>query len=120
MTKRQTKSAKAAAGQATESPSVPRLHEDEVNRRLEARPDWTLAGESIQRTYFFKNFIEAMAFVNKTAQAAEASQHHPDLLIRYNKVTVTLSTHDAGGISHKDFELAEKLDAMGAEPSGSR
>lgn len=113
MTKRPSKSAKTAAGQTPEALSVPRLHEDEVTRRLESRADWTQAGEAIQRTYFFKDFVEAMAFVNKAAAAAEASQHHPDLLIRYNKVTVTLSTHDAGGISHKDFELAEKLDAMG-------
>ena len=75
-------------------------------------PEWAEVGGSIQRTFGFPNFVAAMEFVNKVAAAAEADQHHPDILIRYNKVTMSLNTHDAGGITAKDFALAAKMDAM--------
>ncbi|MFN0011893.1 MAG: 4a-hydroxytetrahydrobiopterin dehydratase [Phycisphaerales bacterium] len=88
------------------------MGEEQVGHELAARPEWSESGGSIQRTFAFKTFVEAMAFVNKAAAAAEAMQHHPDILIRYNKVTMTLSTHDAGGITMKDFDLATKMDGM--------
>jgi 4a-hydroxytetrahydrobiopterin dehydratase len=93
-------------------PKVPKLTEAEVDQALLARPHWVATGEAIQRTFQFRNFVDAMTFVNNVASLAEADQHHPDVLIRYNKVTMTLSTHDAGGISHKDFAFAAKLDAL--------
>lgn len=93
-------------------PKVVALTEQEIGQHLKARPEWVEVGEAIQRTFSFKNFVESMAFVNKVAEVAEASQHHPDILIRYCRVTMTLSTHDAGGISAKDFDLAAKMDAM--------
>lgn len=96
----------------TVPPSVPKLTDRQIEQALAARPAWVETGEAIQRTFQFKSFVEAMAFVTKVAAVAEADQHHPDILIRYNKVTMTLSTHDAGGISQKDFELATKLDAL--------
>lgn len=65
---------------------------------------------AIQRTYQFKDFVTAIAFVNTIAQFAESAQHHPDILIRYNKITLTLSTHDAGGVTEKDFALAAQAD----------
>ncbi len=89
-----------------------RMGEEQVGHELAARPEWSESGGSIQRTFAFKTFVEAMAFVNKAAAAAEAMQHHPDILIRYNKVTMTLSTHDASGVTMKDFELATKMDGM--------
>lgn len=89
-----------------------RLSDEQVAHELAARPEWSETGGSIQRTFAFKTFVEAMAFVNKAAAAAEAAQHHPDILIRYSKVTMTLSTHDASGITKKDFDLAAKMDAM--------
>jgi 4a-hydroxytetrahydrobiopterin dehydratase len=89
-----------------------KLSDEQIQRALAGRPEWSETGEAIQRTFLFKTFVEAMGFVTKAAAAAEADQHHPDILIRYNKVTMTLSTHDAGGISQKDFDLAAKLDAM--------
>lgn len=79
---------------------------------LARRPDWSELGEAIQRTFAFKAFGEAMGFVNRVAAAAEAANHHPDILIRYNKVTLTLSTHDSGGITQKDFDLAAAVDAL--------
>lgn len=87
-----------------------KLSEDEIKTSLAELPEWTELEGEIQRTYQFADFAEAMKFVNRVAEQAERSQHHPDILIRYNKVTLTLSTHDAGGITAKDFELARKSD----------
>ncbi len=91
---------------------VTKLSENEIEQALERLPEWGLLGESIQRTYEFPDFVEAMAFVNRVAEHAEAEQHHPDILIRYNKVTLTLSTHDAGGLTQKDFDLAAQADSF--------
>ena len=87
------------------------LTEDQIQTRLEAEaPEWSEAGGSIQRTFQFDDFVQAIAFVNKVADAAEAAMHHPDILVRYNKVTLTLTTHDAGGITDNDFALAQRAD----------
>ena len=93
-------------------PTIAKLSEADIEQHLKARPEWAETGEGIQRTFGFKNFVEAMKFVNKVAEAAEKANHHPDILIRYGKVTMTLSTHDAGGITSKDFDLAAKMDSM--------
>ncbi len=74
--------------------------------------EWTLSGENLQRTISFNDFREAIAFVNKLADAAEAAAHHPDIMIRYGKVTLTLTTHDAGGLTEKDFEMAAVIDSL--------
>ena len=87
-----------------------KLTQDQIEAKLADFPEWSESADSIQRTYQFDDFIQAMSFVNRVADAAERAQHHPDLLIRYNKVTVTLSTHDAGGITDKDFSLANQAD----------
>ena len=89
-----------------------KMSEAQVESAIKDLPEWSAVSETIQRTYQFASFVEAMGFVNKVAEAAEADQHHPDILIRYNKVTLTLSTHDAGGITKKDFALAKKIDGM--------
>jgi 4a-hydroxytetrahydrobiopterin dehydratase len=89
------------------------MSEAQTEAALKAVPEWSQVGDTIQRTYQFGDFVKAMAFVNRVAAAAEARQHHPDILVRYNKVTLTLSTHDAGGITQKDFDLAKAVDAMG-------
>ncbi len=87
------------------------LTEDQIQTRLDAEaPEWSEAGGSIQRTFQFDDFVQAIAFVNKVADAAEAAMHHPDILVRYNKVTLTLTTHDAGGITDNDFALAQRAD----------
>lgn len=91
---------------------VAKMTEAQVKSGLKALPEWGEAGGALQRTYKFKDFTEAMKFVGKVAQAAEADQHHPDILIRWNLVTLTLTTHDAGGISEKDFALAKKVDGF--------
>lgn len=92
-----------------------RMNEADVKQSLKSVPEWSGNGGStgsIQRTFQFKDFVESIRFVNAVAAAAEAAQHHPDILIRWNKVTLTLSTHDAGGITPLDFALAAKSDAL--------
>lgn len=89
-----------------------KLTEAEIEQQLALVPEWGLVSGQITRTYSFPDFKASVAFVNRVAAYAERVQHHPDILIRYNKVTLTVSTHDAGGITQKDFELAlesEKL-----------
>ncbi len=90
--------------------NIAKLEPEAVEDALARIPEWSRSGESIQRTYAFKDFLESMAFVNRVAARAEEVQHHPDLMIRWNKVTLTLSTHDAGGLTEKDFELAAECD----------
>ena len=87
-----------------------KLSEAEVKDRLGHHPEWTEVGGEIQRTYEFSDFKASMRFVNDVADEAERVQHHPDILIRYSKVTLTVSTHDAGGITVKDFDLARFAD----------
>ena len=92
------------------------LPQEDIATRLEAYPEWSQSGDSLQRTFKFEDFLGAMAFVNGIADLAEQHHHHPDIMIRYNKVTLTLSTHDAGGITEKDFDLAKAIDRLLATP----
>ncbi|MBX3353774.1 MAG: 4a-hydroxytetrahydrobiopterin dehydratase [Phycisphaeraceae bacterium] len=87
-----------------------KLETPQIEERLKLIPEWSETNGAIQRTYLFKDFAGAIRFVNRVADLAEGADHHPDILIRYNKVTLTLSTHDAGGITGKDFDLATKAD----------
>jgi len=77
---------------------------------LRRTPGWERAGAEITRTYRFRDFREALAFVNRVGDLAERAGHHPDIDIRYNTVTLALTTHDAGGLSPKDFDLARAID----------
>jgi 4a-hydroxytetrahydrobiopterin dehydratase len=86
--------------------------EAKFETELAALPQWQRAGEIISRTFVFKDFPAAMQFVNAVAEIAEAAQHHPDVDIRWNKVTLALTTHDAGGLTEKDFALARQCDAL--------
>ena len=80
-----------------------------IRERLARVPGWERAGNAIRRTWSFADFAGSMAFVNRVAGLAEAIDHHPDIDIRYAKVTLMLSTHDAGGLTARDFALAEKI-----------
>lgn len=75
-------------------------------------PKWTLGATSLERAFTFKDFREAMCFVNQVAEVAEAERHHPDITISYNTVRLELTTHKIGGLSEKDFMLAAKIDAL--------
>ena len=76
---------------------------------MESVPGWENNGKEITRTYKFKDFAEALVFVNKVAGLAETADHHPDIDIRWNKVKLTLTTHSAGGLTEKDFALARQI-----------
>lgn len=89
-----------------------KLTQSSIDKRLASLTEWTQTGDAIQRTYDFADFVRAMEFVKRVADHAESVQHHPDILIRWNKVTCTLSTHDAKGITAKDFDSAKAYDDM--------
>jgi 4a-hydroxytetrahydrobiopterin dehydratase len=75
-------------------------------------PEWTKKGSTISRTFQFRDFATAIEFVNAVARLAERASHHPDIDIRWNKVTLSLTTHDEGGLTEKDFDLAMKADQL--------
>ena len=83
------------------------LTPEQARTRLANLPDWELSGDSIRRTFTFKDFADAVSYVVRLGFAAEAADHHPDIDIRYKRVTLTYSTHSAGGLTDKDFEGAE-------------
>jgi 4a-hydroxytetrahydrobiopterin dehydratase len=89
---------------------MPKLSGLEITNWLAQVPDWQRQKAAITRTYAFKDFRAAMRFVNRVARLAEAAWHHPDIDIRWNKVRLVLTTHDAGGLTVKDFQLARKFD----------
>jgi 4a-hydroxytetrahydrobiopterin dehydratase len=89
-----------------------RLTVTAIRAALKRVPQWKKSVRTIVRTYEFKDFPAAVRFVNKVAKLAEAAWHHPDIDIRCNKVTLTLTTHDAGGLTRKDFALARKFDRL--------
>ena len=92
-----------------------------VEAELALTPGWTRVGKTIDRTYRFQTFKDAMFFVNGIAALAESAGHHPDITLRYNAVALSLWTHSAGGLTAKDFALARKIDAVLAEaPTASR
>ena len=89
-----------------------KLGEQEVKGRMGNLPQWKLEGAEIKRTFQFKDFPAAIEYVNKLAKVAEEAGHHPDIDIRWNKVKLALTTHDAGGLTASDFELAAKADKL--------
>lgn len=86
------------------------LSEKEVKERLNDLKGWTHSSQGIQRTFTLDGFPAVMRLVNRVAELAEAADHHPDMFISYDKVTFTLITHDAGGITGKDFDLASRIE----------
>ena len=86
------------------------LSESEVQNRLSSVPSWRREGKTIVREFEFKDFPGAIDFVNRIAEAAESAWHHPDIDVRWNKVRLSLSTHDQGGLTDKDFDLAGVFD----------
>jgi 4a-hydroxytetrahydrobiopterin dehydratase len=91
---------------------MPPLSEHDIKSKLVTVPDWQIESGELVRTFLFKDFRASLAFVNKVGDAAEQAGHHPDIDIRYNKVRLALVTHDAGGISQKDFDLAAAADKL--------
>ena len=88
---------------------MPALSPAEITQGLAQLPGWQLNDGLLTRTFDFADFREAMSFVNSVAVVAERAGHHPDIDIRYNKVKLALTSHDAGGITEKDFFLAAEI-----------
>lgn len=88
------------------------LTDAQLQEFLRAAPDWKKVGEELVRTYAFKTFPDAVGFVVRVAHVAEANNHHPDIDVRYNKVTLKLTTHDAGGLTFRDPKVARECDAL--------
>jgi 4a-hydroxytetrahydrobiopterin dehydratase len=89
------------------------LTQDEITKNLKTLSGWELEGKQIAKQFQFKDFAEALAFVNKVGAEAEKMDHHPDIFIHsWNKVKITISTHSEGGITKKDFQLAEKIEGL--------
>jgi 4a-hydroxytetrahydrobiopterin dehydratase len=86
------------------------LNAAEIEEAVKAHPEWHLDGGKLVRKWTFKDFVEAMAFVNRVATVAEAAGHHPDIDIRYNQVILGLISHDAGGITTRDSAMAGRID----------
>lgn len=88
-----------------------KLSDDEAKQRLSRLAEWRREGDWIIRDFKFENFKRAMEFVNRVADEAEAMDHHPDILIHgWNKLRISVMTHDQGGLTEKDFKLAEQID----------
>lgn len=88
------------------------LNDEQLQGFLTKHAGWDREEESIVQTFEFADFVEAMGFVTSVALAAEKADHHPDIDIRWNKVSLRLSTHSEGGLTHKDTELAERIDGL--------
>lgn len=88
------------------------LSENDIQTQLNELSDWTQEGKFIKCTCKFKGFPEAVEFVNKLVEPAESAGHHPDLEISYNTVIIKMTSHDAGGLTEKDFNLARTISAI--------
>jgi len=89
-----------------------KLSSAQIKAALPSVPKWRRKASVISRTFEFADFVVAMKFVNAVARSSEKACHHPDIDVRWNKVTLALTTHDAGGLTEKDFVLAAKCDKL--------
>lgn len=85
---------------------------DEVAKLMKDLNNWAFESNMIVKEFEFSNFVEAVEFVNKVKDVAEKNEHHPDIIIRYNRVLLTLTTHSAHGLTEKDFEVAKEIDGI--------
>ena len=88
------------------------LPDAEIETRLQEISQWSQTGKAISRTWKFRDFPEALRFINKVGELAEAMNHHPDIYNSWATVRLTLTTHDRGGLTNLDFELAKKIDGL--------
>lgn len=95
--------------------AAPALSDIEIQRALGQLPGWTRRSNVISKTFLLPSFPAGITFVDRIAEAAEAAQHHPDIDIRYTRITIALSTHDSGGLTQKDIALAGVIEALSAQ-----
>jgi 4a-hydroxytetrahydrobiopterin dehydratase len=88
------------------------LEDEDLSAALKKCPEWEYEKNSINRTFEFEEFMDGIDFVNSVADIADEAQHHPDIRINYTKVTLKLTTHDAGGVTEADVELAQRVDNL--------
>ena len=98
---------------------MPALHNKQIKLNLQAVPNWSKRAQTILRTFKFAGFLKGIDFVNRIAAKAQKMNHHPDMDIRFDQVTLTLTTHDEGGITEKDFLLARQCDEVFSKFSAS-
>jgi 4a-hydroxytetrahydrobiopterin dehydratase len=91
---------------------MPKLPQAEIDRGLRDLPGWSVKNDAITKTFKHDSFAEAIVFVNAVAHLAEIADHHPDVDIRYTNITIALSTHDQGGITEKDLNLAREIEEI--------
>jgi 4a-hydroxytetrahydrobiopterin dehydratase len=91
---------------------MPALTTKQVGLQLKTIPNWSKRNQTILRTFKFEGFLESIEFVNQIARKAQKANHHPDINIRFSKVTLKLTTHDEGGITEKDFSLARQCEEV--------
>ena len=89
-----------------------KLTDDQIRTELSTLGGWAREGDSLTKTFRFAKFADGVAFVQRVAAAADAADHHPDIDIRYTKIRIALSTHDAGGITASDVKLARQFDKL--------
>jgi 4a-hydroxytetrahydrobiopterin dehydratase len=90
---------------------VPLLNEEQIQEEMGDLPDWQRDGGTLKRTYTTRNFLHGLDFLNRVAPEAEALNHHPDVSLHYKRVVITLTTHDSGGLTELDFQLAARMEA---------
>ena len=90
----------------------PLISQEEIEARLKEHGGWRQEGGAIRREFTFPSFKDAVAFVNKVAETAEEMDHHPDITINYRRVTLSMTTHSAGGLTRRDFRLAGRIDGL--------
>jgi 4a-hydroxytetrahydrobiopterin dehydratase len=91
---------------------MPALTIKQISLQLKVVPNWSKRAQTIFRTFKFQGFLKSIDFVNRIARRAQKINHHPDIDIRFDKVTLTLTTHDEGGITEKDFSLARECNGV--------
>ncbi|MES3035815.1 MAG: 4a-hydroxytetrahydrobiopterin dehydratase [Gemmatimonadota bacterium] len=94
--------------------AAPVLSDIEIQRAIGKLPGWSRRAGVISKTFTMPTFPDGIAFVDRIAEAAEAAMHHPDIDIRYTKITIALSTHDSGGLTQKDIDLAGLIEQLAA------
>jgi len=95
------------------------LSSDQIAVRLSSLAGWEFKDNAISKRFRFKDFMTGIAFVNRVAEIAEAADHHPDILINYTRITFSCSTHSEGGVTDKDFRLAESIESLSPETGSS-
>lgn len=89
-----------------------KMSSEQITAALAHLPGWSRAGDTLTKTFTFTTFPESVSFVDRVAPVAEELAHHPDITINYSRVTMTLSSHDEGGVTQKDVALASRIDAL--------